>query len=104
VRSSSFLVLDTSGRDPRPNCSSYTLSMALASQLLDILACPSDKGPLLYFEAENSLYNPRLRLRYSIVDDIPIMLIDKAETLDDAEHNTLVALADERGIAPTFEA
>ena len=78
--------------------------MALASQLLDILACPSDKGPLLYFAAEDSLYNPRLRLRYSIVDGIPIMLIDKAETLDDAEHDRLVALAADSGIAPTFEA
>jgi len=77
--------------------------MALAPQLLEILACPSDKGPLLYFEIEQSLYNPRLRLRYSIVDDIPIMLIDKAETLDEAEHGRLVALADELNISPTFE-
>lgn len=78
--------------------------MALATQLLEILACPSDKGPLLYFEAEQSLYNPRLKLRYSIVDDIPIMLIDKAETVDDAEGERLVALAAERGISPTFDA
>lgn len=78
--------------------------MALATQLLEILACPSDKGPLLYFEDEQSLYNPRLRLRYAIVDDIPIMLIDKAETLDDAEHDRLIARAAELGIAPTFDA
>ena len=77
--------------------------MALAPQLLEILACPSDKGPLLYFETEQGLYNPRLRLRYSIVDDIPIMLIDKAETLDDTEHGRLVALAAELNISPTFE-
>lgn len=77
--------------------------MPLATQLLDILACPSDKGPLLYFEDEQSLYNPRLKLRYSIVDDIPIMLIDKAETLDDDEHDRLIALAAESDITPTFE-
>lgn len=77
--------------------------MALATQLLNILACPSDKGPLLYFEEEQSLYNPRLKLRYSIVDDIPIMLIDKAETLDADEHDRLIALAAERHITPTFE-
>ena len=77
--------------------------MALASQLLEILACPSDKGPLLYFETEQSLYNPRLRLRYGIVDDIPIMLIDKAETVDDSEHDRLLALAAELNISPTFE-
>ena len=47
--------------------------MALDPQLLDILACPEDKGPLLYFESEDSLYNPRLKRRYAIKDDIPIM-------------------------------
>ena len=78
--------------------------MALATQLLEILACPNDKGPLLYFEGEQALYNPRLQLRYSIVDDIPIMLLDKAETLDAAEHDRLVALAESEGISPTFEA
>ena len=78
--------------------------MALAPQLLEILACPKDKGPLLYFEAENWLYNPRLKMRYEIADDIPIMLIDKAETVDDAEHARLEALAAERGVTPTFNA
>ena len=78
--------------------------MALDPQLLDILACPEDKGPLLYFESEDSLYNPRLKRRYAIRDDIPIMLVDEAETVSDAEHQRLVALADAEGIRPTFEA
>jgi uncharacterized protein YbaR (Trm112 family) len=77
--------------------------VALDPQLLDILACPDDKGPLLYFEAEGSLYNPRLKRRYAIRDDIPIMLVDEAETVDDAEHERLVALAAAEGIRPTFE-
>jgi uncharacterized protein YbaR (Trm112 family) len=72
--------------------------------LLDILACPEDKGPLLYFEAEDSLYNPRLKRRYSIRDDIPVMLIDEAETVSDEEHNRLMAKAEAEGIQPTFEA
>ena len=54
-------------------------NMALDPQLLDILACPEDKGPLLYFENEDCLYNPRLKRKYAIKDDIPIMLIDEAE-------------------------
>jgi uncharacterized protein len=78
--------------------------MALDPQLLDILACPEDKGPLLYFEDEDALYNPRLKRRYAIRDDIPVMLVDEAETVDDAEHERLVAKADEKGISPTFEA
>ncbi len=78
--------------------------MALDPQLLDILACPEDKGPLLYFEAEGALYNPRLKRRYAIRDDIPIMLVDEAETVSDAEHERLTALAEAEGIRPTFEA
>ena len=78
--------------------------MALDPQLLEILACPDDKGPLLYFEAESSLYNPRLKRRYAIRDDIPIMLVDEAETVTDAEHQRLVALAETEGIRPTFDA
>jgi uncharacterized protein YbaR (Trm112 family) len=67
--------------------------MGLDPQLLEILACPEDKGPLLYFEDEDALYNPRLHRRYAIRDGIPIMLIDEAETVDDAEHDRLVAKA-----------
>jgi uncharacterized protein YbaR (Trm112 family) len=78
--------------------------MALDKLLLDILACPEDKGPLLYFEDEDSLYNPRLKRRYPIRNGIPVMLLDEAETVDDAEHERLVAKADAEGIAPTFEA
>ena len=77
--------------------------MALDPQLLEILACPEDKGPLLYFADEQCLYNPRLQRRYAIKDDIPIMLIDEAETVDDAEHERLVAKAEADGIKPTFE-
>lgn len=78
--------------------------MALDPQLLEILACPDDKGPLLYLEDEDALYNPRLKRRYAIRDDIPIMLIDEAETVTDAEHDRLLAKVDAQGISPTFEA
>ena len=60
--------------------------MALDPQLLEILACPDDKGPLLYFADEQALYNPRLKRRYDVRDDIPVMLIDEATTVDDGEH------------------
>jgi uncharacterized protein len=52
--------------------------MALDPMLLEILACPEDKGPLYYLADEDSLYNPRLKRRYAIRDDIPVMLIDEA--------------------------
>src|SRR3954452_17559746 len=78
--------------------------MALDAQLLEILACPEDKGPLLYFADEDALYNPRLKRRYTVRDDIPIMLVDEAETVDDAEHERLVALPAGDGVRPPFEA
>ena len=78
--------------------------MTLDPKLLEIHACPEDKGPLLYFPDESALYNPRLHRRYAVRDDIPIMLIDEAETVDDGEHDRLVAKAEAEGIQPTFEA
>jgi uncharacterized protein YbaR (Trm112 family) len=77
--------------------------MPLDPLLLEILACPEDKGPLLYFESEDSLYNPRLRRRYHIREGIPVMLVDEAETVDEEEHERLVAKASAEGIEPTFD-
>ena len=77
--------------------------MALNEKLLEVLACPEDKGPLLYFQDEDALYNPRLKRRYAIKDDIPIMLIDEAETVTDDEHARLLAKADADGIKPTWQ-
>jgi len=77
--------------------------MALDSKLLEILACPEDKGPLLYFVDEDTLYNPRLKRRYRVLDgDIPDLLIDDAETVDDAEAARLTKKAETDGVKPTF--
>jgi len=76
--------------------------MALDPLLLEILACPEDKGPLLYFEDEDTLYNPRLRRRYRILDGIPVMLVDEAETVSEDEHTRLEAKAEAAGITLNF--
>jgi uncharacterized protein YbaR (Trm112 family) len=76
--------------------------MSLSPSLLEILACPEDKGPLYYVEVESMLYNPRLRRRYDVRDDIPVMLIPESTTVDDAEHDRVMALIEEQGIEPTF--
>lgn len=78
--------------------------MALDPQLLEILACPEDKGPLLYLEDEDALYNPRLHRRYPVRDGIPVMLIDEADEVDEAEHARILARVEAEGISPTFEA
>jgi uncharacterized protein YbaR (Trm112 family) len=78
------------------------MPMALDPALLEILACPEDKGPLYYVEAESLLYNPRLHRRYDVRDGIPVMLIAESTTVDDAEHDRLMAVVSSSGIAPTF--
>lgn len=76
--------------------------MSLDPALLAILACPEDKGPLYYVEAEDVLYNPRLRRTYAVRDGIPVMLVEEATSLDDAEAARLDALVRDSGIGPTF--
>ena len=78
--------------------------MPLDPMLLEILACPEDKGPLFYLGDENSLYNPRLRRVYHIEDDIPIMLIDEADEVDENEHKRIIEKVESDGISFTFEA
>jgi len=76
--------------------------MTLAAELLEILACPEDKGPLYYIESESILYNDRLHRSYEIRDDIPVMLIDESTTVDDAEHDRLMGIIDRDGLQATF--
>jgi uncharacterized protein YbaR (Trm112 family) len=80
------------------------MTMALDARLLEILACPVDKGPLLYFADDDVLYNPRLRRRYEVREGIPVMLPDEAVAVDDEEHERLLAKADAEGIRPTWDA
>ena len=77
--------------------------MALDTALLQILACPEDKGPLYYLADEDVLYNPRLSRVYDVRDDIPVMLIDESRTVDEAEGARLQGRIDAESISPTFE-
>jgi uncharacterized protein len=71
--------------------------MALEKALLDILVCPTDKQPLLYFADESMLYNPRLRRRYRIEDGIPVMLEKEAVPVTESEHEVLMARGGDPG-------
>jgi uncharacterized protein YbaR (Trm112 family) len=77
--------------------------MTLDAALLAILACPEDKRPLYYIESESVLYNPRLKRTYEIRDGIPVMLVEEATTLTDAENDRLSELVQNLKIAPTFD-
>lgn len=76
--------------------------MALDPKLLDILACPEDKGALLYFARDGFLYNPRLKRKYRVEDDVPVMLIEEAAAVSQADHDALLSRAKAEGIAPNF--
>jgi uncharacterized protein YbaR (Trm112 family) len=78
------------------------MTTVLDPKLLEILACPDDKGPLYYLADENVLYNPRLKRAYEVREGIPVMLVDEATTVSDAEHQRISARISAENIAPTF--
>ena len=82
--------------------------MGLDARLLEILACPDEKGPLYYFDPAVSgtdggfLFCPACRRRYEVRDDIPVMLLDEATVLAPSDAEAVLARAGELGLAPTF--
>jgi uncharacterized protein len=68
--------------------------VSLEAPLLKILACPIDKGELLYFEDEDVLYNPRLRRLYRVVRGVPVMLANESEAVSGDEHGRLMRRAE----------
>jgi uncharacterized protein YbaR (Trm112 family) len=75
--------------------------MPLDQLLIEVLACPIDKGPLLWFETEDVLYNPRLHKSYAVRDGVPVMLVDEATDVGEAEHDRLMAKAATGGAIET---
>ena len=60
--------------------------MTLPPELLEILVCPQCKGALEHHVTPaEALLCRACRLVYEVQDGIPVMLIDEARALDDAE-------------------
>ncbi len=60
--------------------------MTMSPELLKILVCPKCKGALEYRTTPSEvLICHACRLVYAVQDGIPVMLIDEARALDDAE-------------------
>jgi uncharacterized protein YbaR (Trm112 family) len=57
--------------------------------LLNILACPLCKSPLIYDNAKQELICRADRLAFAIRDDIPVMLEDEARKLSNDEVDAL---------------
>ncbi|MES2522871.1 MAG: Trm112 family protein [Gemmatimonadota bacterium] len=61
-------------------------ALTLSPDLLKILVCPKSRSPLEHHAGPpESLVCRTCRLVYAVQDGIPVMLIDDARTLDDAE-------------------
>lgn len=75
--------------------------MPLDALLIEVLACPVDKQPLLWFADEDVLYNPRLHRSYAVRDGVPVLLVDEATSVGDAEHDRLMAKAAGGGAVET---
>ncbi len=57
--------------------------MAINKELLEILACPACKRDIRLNEAGNGLICDNCKLLYPVKDDIPVMLVEEAEKLED---------------------
>ena len=54
--------------------------MSIRAELLEVLACPKCKQAVEMDEAGEWISCPACRLRFPVRDDIPVMLIDEAES------------------------
>ena len=54
-------------------------------KLLEILVCPLTKAPLRYDRAAQELISEEAGLAYPIRDGIPIMLVDEARPVGEAD-------------------
>jgi len=59
----------------------------LDAKLLEILACPTCRGPVVPSEDHAWLHCAKCRVRYRVENDIPIMLPDEAEQYSDPGTN-----------------
>ncbi len=57
--------------------------------LLDILACPLCKSPLIYKKEQQELICKADRLAFPIRDDIPVMLEEEARAVSLEEYDAL---------------
>ena len=81
--------------------------MPLPKDMLAVLACPESKAPLIYFAGGEAgdqpdaafLFCPTSRLRYRIDGDIPVLLIEEAQRLDEKAAAALVTRARSLGLA-----
>ena len=65
--------------------SSTAKGLAIDRRMLEMLVCPVTKSVLHYDHDKQELISYAARVAYPIRDSIPVMLIEEARELDEAE-------------------
>ena len=69
--------------------------MPIDKELLEILACPESKAPVVEIEEGGEHWlvstDAATRRRYPVKDGIPVMLIEESQVLDEAAWKALMA-------------
>ena len=65
--------------------------MMMNQKILDILACPLCKSPLIYQQTAQELVCKADRLAFPIRDDVPVMLENEARKLSEEELESLAS-------------
>jgi len=55
--------------------------VAISTQLMEKLVCPNCGGDLQYQVEQDRIDCPVCKLGYSVMDDIPVLLVDEADQL-----------------------
>lgn len=77
---------NTSGvlpKEPVKSLDDAPLGGEISQELLKILVCPEDKGPLELVDGGKFLLNPRNGYKYPIRNGIPVMLIEEGKKYRD---------------------
>jgi len=61
----------------------WRIFMSIKPELLEVLACPKCKGEIRISKDEKSIVCDSCKLVFEIREDIPVMLIDEAQQVED---------------------
>lgn len=74
--------------------------MAIPQDLLDILACPDCKTPVVLHGEQLVCRKGECRRAYAVRDDIPIMMIDESQVLEAGEWDRIMAAHPQEAQSP----
>lgn len=57
--------------------------MPISDKLLNMLVCPTCREPLAYDTDKQFLVCNKCRVKYDVIDDVPVLLADDAKKMDD---------------------